>query len=276
MPVVITPSSPGRLFGPGLEINLVSDTTAVVPSTAVWQVQVNEIVEVGPGRILHALQWRVPSKDTFVTWYGGDSHQTDQAYGQAVTAGTTVRISAQLTESASTGTVIDQGQADVTFEPTAGLADVVVQQGGKGQGLTQEQSQQLLETWSSTAQVISIDSTVQVSGGTHPPGSVVSADLPVPVFGLIIRITEVPDDISFITADGAYSVAGLAVVNIFRGSDVWMRVPIHTQSKVISLFSDVVTAAVATVIPATWLLRMSYQVAFREGVGGEVIEMRFP
>jgi len=82
--------------------------------------------------------------------------------------------------------------------------------------------------------------------------------------------------LSPITPDGDYWVKTLAVVRIFRGSDLWMRVPIHTSDKIVPLTGEGFAAAVVEVLTNLWLLNMSVQVSFLEGVLGEVFLMHFP
>jgi hypothetical protein len=110
-----------------------------------------------------------------------------------------------------------------------------------------------------------------------------SADLPInanlttPVFGVIVRLTSIPPELEAQTPDGDYWVKTLAVVRIFRGSDLWLRVPIHTSSKLINLWIEGLSLGLAdAVLQAGWLLDLTLQTTFLPGVTGDVFLMRVP
>lgn len=273
MTITFTPQQPANRFGPGLAWRLESSLPGPFPTTAVWTLQVNT-----PSDLLNVafFQLHQTSPIVFITpgitkdWGIPDWSQ------HVVTEEASVQLNATVQLSGA-GPADDTGAHPTTWSNTAGLPALLQHTvASSGEGLTAEQSQQLLETWQGTAPVIAVDTTVPVTSPPSIPGGVVSGTLPVPIFGLIVNIDQVPPQLVPNTPDGDYWVPSLAVVRIYRGSDVWMRVPIHTSSKMVPLFTDVVTAAVATLTAATWLARMTYQVAFREGVVGRVTEMRFP
>jgi hypothetical protein len=94
--------------------------------------------------------------------------------------------------------------------------------------------------------------------------------------GVIVRIATVPPEFHVNTADGDYWTKGLAVVRIYRGTDLWKRVPVHTSSKLITFVDEGLVAAVTSVLPLQWLLQISVQVSFTEGVTGQVFLMNAP
>lgn len=273
MPITITPNNPGGLLGPGVQLKLQSDFIGPLPSGSFWVVDFS----ITGGTELPF--WHVLATTnanpiaTRVMTPLSDQTSSFEA-GQVPIEGGQVAVHATLSDGTN---IVDSTTTPFPWSTTQGLGEqmLITNQTG-GQGLTAEQSLQLSETHAAVFPEISIDSTLKVSSGLRPPGDLVEATMPVPIFGLIIRIHEFGDMLPTQTPDGVYFFPDLAVVSIFRGPDLWMRVPIHTPSKVVSLFSDVITAALATVTAATWLVDMNYAVAFRSGVVGEVIEMRFP
>jgi hypothetical protein len=113
--------------------------------------------------------------------------------------------------------------------------------------------------------------------GTGSSTSPVAGNLTTPVFGVIVRLTAIPETLTPQTPDGLYWVKTLASVLIFRGSDIWLRVPIHTPSKLINLWVEGISLGLAdAVLNAGWLLNLTIQVFFLEGVEGEVFLMRVP
>lgn len=278
MPIDITipPAGPNgtTAFGPGITVSLHTEVLGPFPSGSHFVVGFFASSDTENPYLSYQVQTQ--TSDATLMILGDEGNQLVSAPARQFYEGETVELVTTFVQG-SNGAVLDQGGAFAQWSTTSGLGQQIQQKrSGQGGGLTSEQSTQLLETWQSTAQVISVDSTIPTSAGTAPPGGFVSAQLPVPCFGIIVRITQIPPDLVLGTPDANYSMQSLAVASFFRGSDLWMRVPVHTSNKMIPLFGDVITAAVATAIAATWLLNMSYQVAFRVGVAGEVIEMRFP
>lgn len=177
------------------------------------------------------------------------------------------------------GTNIDQGlRSDLTWTISdQPIQEILAQPASTtGGGLTPAESQQLLETHEATFPAVAIDSLTL----THLPGDpltgFVGASLPFPVWGVIVRMTAIDQELRPETPDGDYFFNSLAVVRIFRGSDLWLRVPIHTSSKIISLFGEGLAASITTLLTVPWLLQMSIQVTFRPRCLGDVFLMRTP
>jgi len=122
-----------------------------------------------------------------------------------------------------------------------------------------------------------VDSLALADLGLGDGDSPIGADLTTPVFGVIVRILSFPEELLPQTPDQDYWVKTLAVVRVFRGSDIWLRVPIHTSSKLINLWVEGIALGLAdAVLSAGWLLDLSIQVDFLEGVTGQVLLMRLP
>ena len=273
MPITFTPQQQSGRFGPGLAWRFDSSLPGPFPSSAIWTLQLNTVSD---NQLVSFQQLQATSPTVFLT-PGISTGWTTQDFSQHVAHDET-QVNLQATVQLSgAGPADDTGTTSVPWSNTDGIPALLQHTVAQpGQGLTTEQSTQLQETWNSTAQVISVDSTVPLVHPPAPPGQTISAVMPVPIFGLIVRLTAIDPLLVAGTPDDNYYTPGLAVATIFRGADIWMRVPVHTPTKMIPLFGDVVTAAVATITAATWLANMSYQVSFRAGCAGQVVEMRFP
>lgn len=274
MPITITPENPAGLVGPGLAMRLESSLPGPFPSSAVWTFT---FVEPTDDIIFYEGQLHQTSPIVFLTpgITIGWSPQLDLQQ-DALLEGASVNLNANV-QLAGGGPADDTGSATAHWSSQTGipaLTKFYAQQ--TGGGLTPTESQQLQGTYDSTFPQLGVDLTIPVTGSPSAPGGQISGDFPVPAFGLIVRILSVPEGLVPNTPDGGYWTPSLAVVRVFRGSDLWMRVPVHTETKMIPLFTDVVTAAVSTLTAVTWVANMHYTVYFREGVVGTVTEMRFP
>lgn len=171
--------------------------------------------------------------------------------------------------------VIDSGTVTGEWQPTTQILNQPKATTGGG-GLTAEQSLQLSQTHESTFIDKLIDTVTLVPLTTGPSPGPINSQLPDTIFGVIVRIANVPEDLVPNTPDGDYWYPSLAVCRIYRGSDLWKRIPVHTSSKLIGLLDESIVAGVAAITATLWLLNMSIQVSFRPGVTGEVFLMRFP
>lgn len=272
VPITINPQNPAGLVGPGLSLRLQSDFVGPLPSTTIWEVEVVTSPEELP---VYLGRFRSNQNPFFVTLQVPDSTivlQSDPS--EATTEGKGVSVNAHLQETGNPPDT-DEGTVPGTWSNTAGLTKVI-QSAPNSTGLTPEEAAQLDAVDNSVSVTVPIDATVPISSGIHPPGATISAQLAFPIFGLIVRIAEIPEGLEAQTPDGVYFVKTLAVATIFDGTDIWMRVPIHTPTKIVPFFTDLINAAVAQASILTRVADLSYQVAFGEGVSGEVVELHFP
>lgn len=242
-----------------------------LPTGAFWQFAYTQPVSEIQ---LHTSRKNLNANPVSTTWDGGAVDQVDQDFPAAVQEQGDIRLTVTLFQDSGGVVVLDQGSGTFKFNGTGGLAGLIKQQGQGGFTENDRAQQQLI--FDATVPTISVDTTVPITKPPSPPGGVTSAQLPLPIFGLIIRITSVPSDIVSTTPDGDYFFPSLAVATIFRDTDVWLRVPVHTPSKVIPLFGENIQAAVANALALHWIAAMTYQVSFRDGVSGTVTEMHFP
>lgn len=173
--------------------------------------------------------------------------------------------------------ILDQDSVQLPWSTTRGVGPQIIDIGTPTDiGLPPEQAQQLQDVHDSTFLNRLVDTLTLQELTSGPSGDFVSAQLTTPIFGVIVRLASVPEDLLPSTPDGDYWGTTLAVVRIFRGSDLWLRVPIHTSSKIVYLQGEGIVAVLSTLVANTWLLGMSVQVTFLAGVTGQVFLMRFP
>ena len=274
MPITITTPLPGSPIGPGMGFNWQSDF----------------IGPIGANSHLHATL-SLDSEGIQTIMFG--SHQTSLTSGgmgiltvpseqwgfgqHAQVEGQPVHLVTQLVDG-SNGQLVDSGEAQFVWAPSSGEAIVTQEHVATGgTGLSPLEAQQLDETHASTWPEHLVDQLLTADLGHGSSTSPVAGNLTTPVFGVIVRITAIPETLAPQTPDGLYFVKTLASVLIFRGSDIWLRIPIHTPSKLINLWVEgLALGLVDAVLSAGWLLNLSIQVFFLEGVEGDVLLMRTP
>jgi hypothetical protein len=170
---------------------------------------------------------------------------------------------------------IDTGTTQMVWA-NSGQGVVAQTYTGTSGGLTAEQATQLQETHEASFPSQLVDQLTLLPLTSGPTGDFVAAQLPNPTFGVIVRIANVPEELVPNTPDGDYWFTSLAVVRVFRGADLWKRVPIHTSSKLVELLDESIVAGITAITATQWLLNMTVQVTFRAGVTGEVFLMKVP
>lgn len=268
MPIIVTGPVTGGGFGPGFPITLSTDTVGPFLNPQ-WQIIQRPLGIEGSSRasLFAPSDVHVPQKFVF----RGPTTVDEPAspFPQGKDSEITVNL-------LSSGTVAESTTIQVTNEESAGRTWQLSQRAQGGGGLTSDQALQLQQTHESTFPSISLDALTTEQLPQGPAGGVVAANLGAWIYGVIVRITEVPPEYKVDTADGDYWLRSLAVVRIYRGSDVWKRVPVHTSSKLISFVEEGLVSAVAAVVPIQWLLQISIQVSFAPGVNGHVLLLHNP
>lgn len=274
MPITITPTQPGAFLTPGGGIQAQTDFIGPLPAGTTWDVHLlaaspseQEIWTTTIVSQQHVVQ-------TTLLTSRGDIAATSGFYVPAQAEQTRLEVNLRTPSG-----VIDTGIITAPWDATRGLGIQSQEQRSTSTsgGLTPDQAVQLQETHESTALNQLVDAlTLQNLTPAGPSNGPINSFLPEPIFGVIVRIANVPPDLVADTPDGDYWFPTLAVVRIFRGSDLWMRVPIHTSSKIVPLLNEGVVAAVSTAIANISILNLSLQVTFRAGVTGTVFLMNFP
>lgn len=273
MPITITPTQPAGVFTPGGLVHWSSNFIGPLPTGTLvrwsWYADTEEthliMIQNQPVGVPFGLFTLLdPASERL-------SIGTDLP---AEAASTALRVNLQQPDNV----VIDTGIQLAPFSSTIGLGRQTVLQEttDTGGGLTDEQAIQLTETHASTFTDQLVDNLTLIPLASGPGPGPINAFLQDTTFGVIVRLATVPEDLVPQTPDGDYWVKTLAVVRIYRGSDMWKRWPIHTSSKLISFGDDSIVAAVTALTATQWLLNMSMQVTFLPGVTGSVFLMRFP
>src|SRR5215467_4708546 len=274
MPITITTPVPPGPISPGMSFHWSSDFIGPTPGDLGLRVSItadSDGTQVMMGTFVGNLGDLREGNLEIV----GVDHQWSS--GQfAAGAGATVHVILSL-ESQSLGQ-IDTGNVGMAWQPTSGQAIVTADHtSSAGSGLTPAQATQLQQTQEATWPQHLVDQLTLQALGSGSGGSPIAGNLTTPVFGVIVRLTSIPAELEPQTPDGIYWVKTLASVLIFRGSDIWLRVPIHTPSKLINLWVEGIALGLAdAVLSAGWLLNLTIQVFFLEGVEGDVFLMRVP
>jgi hypothetical protein len=249
-----------------------TDFIGPIPTGSTWSLAVTPIgEEANPVATLK----RVVNVNPFLTTIDQSDAWSIFPRNIAWPEGHSLSLSSELTDPA--GQVIDSGQTDVPWTNQRGLpGQLLLKPVGGQSGLPPSQLQLLQDTHDQVVLTKSLDllTLTEISPGIT--GDPVSAQLLNMVFGVIVRLASVPENLVPITPDADYWLATLAVVRVFRGSDLWLRVPIHTSSKMVPFASQDLVVALSALSLTQWLLNMSVQVTFLSGVTGQVFLMRFP
>lgn len=273
MTITIFQPLPNVPIGPGINVNVSSDFIGPFPTGTLWQIQVFSQTTIE--RVIAS--W---SEDYFA---GGGNfiHWGTRAGGRAGLAESAAHeadpVNMEISLLQAGTTVVDQVTQPQTWSPSSNLTAVIqAQQGSSSGGFTDSDRALLNQVSVATEPNFLLDAltTIELSPGITP--GPVNAFLTDSTWGILVRIHSLPPDFVSHTPDADYFFPSLAVVRLFRGSDLWKRIPIHTSSKLISFVDESVVAGVTLATSTQWLLNMSVQVNFAAGVTGQVFKLRFP
>jgi hypothetical protein len=211
-----------------------------------------------------------------------DKGQSGNEFDRAVmpTATDTAQLILRL-QSNDVGSISihDQGQTPVVpWNPTAGLGvQIALKASSPSGGLTPQQDQALQEVHQSTfvdhlLDALTLDPMSPPGGAAGP----FSRTLLTPTAGILVRMTSIAAGLLPDTPDGDYWLPSLAVIRLFRGSDLWKRIPVHTSSKLYYWLEENVVVGATQAVFSQWLLNMSVQVTIREGCLAEVFVLHYP
>lgn len=272
MPITITPTEPGGFIGLGLPIGLASDFIGPIPSGSTWSLGIGtNSSDIAPNML-----FSIPvSGNPTVTRLPVRFVIAGALTTSWLTDGVAAHVDSKLID--NTNHVLDAGNTTIPWAGTQAVPEQLRQTTiPAGSGLTQEQAQQLSEVHASTFLDQVIDQLLTDDRGLGSSTQPVSGQLPAWIFAIVIRMTAVPEDVAPGTPDGDYWTPSLAVVRIFRGSDLWSRVPVHTSSKYIELAGEGIVSAVTSLPGFPWFADLSFQVTFRAGAEGRVLLLRHP
>lgn len=273
MVVTITGPQSGNI-GPGSSLQVTSDFVGPLDATARWRALL------GPTPlVLPYITWQIPTTSVTnqvkILMPQDNRVNFDEVQQPAVDSG--VQLLANLESPANT--VVDQGSKLFQWVPqeTIGVQVDAWGRTGQGGGLTTNQALQLTQTHESVFPIVSSDQLLLTDLTPNgPTGGPVNQVITTPFFGIIVRIAGVPAELLPTTPDGDYWFHSLAVVRVYRGSDLWARAPIHTSSKIVNFEGEGVVSSIAKALTNLTLLNLSVQVTFLPGVTGTVYLMNWP
>jgi len=274
LPITIAPPVGNPVIGPFVAISLDSEPPQVVPPGSTWELFVNTTVEVGPGQTIWTATAPATGQQLTHILFSQKGPATSARNTSVVPKqGDTMRITAELRNGA---TVLDTGQVDVPWDTQGNQWEIPYETSTQSSGLTPTQASQLEEVHGQTFLSRTIDQLTLHEITNGPTGAPVGFNFEGWAWGVIVRLTAVPGDAEPQTPDGDYWVRTLAVVRIYRGVDLWLRVPIHTSSKIIPFAEENVLVGVSALTPTQWALQLSLQAWFGPGVEGQIFWMNFP
>jgi hypothetical protein len=249
MPITITPQPPLNAIGPGLGLFLSSSFVGPLPEGSFWRVTVSTDAEGDNWIHREDIPWTLSSL-TYQLQSTVPTFQTLQTY--AVDNDTTVHVLAELHSPTSTE---DSGAVSLPWNTTAGLGAQMESLAFWQQqvsGFTNSDRNVLYDGVTDilngvTAQIQTATGTVQAtlgelftrqtldrltlqeitSGETFDP---VSAGADSWYFGVIVRVTTIPDAYNRLATDSNWRYPDLAVLEVYRGADLEYRKGIHTPS----------------------------------------------
>lgn len=272
MPITLTPTEPGGFIGLGLPIQLQSDFIGPFPSGTHWDINIGvQTADQAPNMSFTIQATGNPT----ITRLPVNFVQLGALNTQWPTDGTAVKVQVTLIDGSNN--VIDEDIKDATWTGTQAVPEQLRQTStGGGSGLTPTQALQLEQTHAATwvDQLVDALTTTPLAG--DPNTGFVGINLRTPVFGVIVRMTQIAAGLEPDTPDGDYWVKTLAVVRVYRGQDLWVRAPIHTSSKLVNLWTEGLYMGLTGLVGDSWLGDLSLQVTFLPGCNGNVILMHVP
>ena len=261
MPITITtgnPTAPADFIGWGQQVWLQSDFIGPLPTDAFWQIEVFT-----PEEINHVLLVRhgIASQANPTHLVIGDpetSFPTTLAGTQK--NGGTVNVQAFLTHGQN-GSSIDSGSTNIAWESTEAEPRVTAQLVAQtGAGFTSTDRQTIQQTQTTTEGItdalkvdlsaigtaiettvgaflspIKLEFNTQVSLSHGVTCDALDIDIGLSAFyGLVVHVTQIPEDWKFGTPDGDWGFHDLAVLSCWIGPDQLVRCGIHTPSFVLS------------------------------------------
>lgn len=184
-----------------------------------------------------------------------------------------------LRDQFQSGNTLDQGvTGPLPWDPAAGLGQLTIAEKSSGSGgLTPSQDQALQEIHQSTVvthllDALTLDAMSPPGGGPGP----FSRTLLTPTAGILVRMTVIDPSLISVTPDVDYWLPSLAVIRLFRGADLWHRIPVHTSSKLYYWLDENVVVGATQFVFSGWLLNMSVQVDIRANCEAEVFILHYP
>lgn len=254
MPITVV-SQPGTTIGPGVGINLHTDTIGPIGAGWIWRLVVVRPTDEQTIVVMTSPVWSIDQHEIQFQVDGNPLGlgQTT-SYGRYVSANTNdnVNLTAQLVDADGT-TVHDSGAfGTYRWDSSTSASRLLVSSSG---GLTPEQAGQLADTERRSRTLGEpVDFVIQTASGLvqatlgqllsrstldrltlfevtrGPTCEPVRAAVSIWSTGVIVRVTTIAEGMTPKTPDGEWYFPDLAVLRIFRGADLQYRRGIHTPT----------------------------------------------
>ena len=109
-----------------------------------------------------------------------------------------------------------------------------------------------------------------------PPGGHIQTSLISWKYGVLVRMTQIDPALVPQTPDNDYYVKTLAVVRVFSGTDVLLRVPIHRSSQIVPLEETANLLQLALASLGLWKPGLTLEVDFEANCAGHVFLLDRP
>jgi hypothetical protein len=272
VPITITLPQPLNGVAPGLSFRWASDFVGPLPTGS----QINvELLEAPPGENGYFTyeQPTAANSGTVNLMMGDQLFVADNAWPHD---GDQVLLRLRLEQPGHV--VVDAGDLATTWHESAGLGvqgnAAIAQAQGGGFTAADRATIQVTQAWAALDTFIT--SLILEDMGTAPPGGQLAAQLPEWRYGIIVRLTQIPADLTPTGPDQDYWVKTLASVRIFRGTDILHRIPIHRSSQIIPFEGNGMILQFPAVAVDLWAPGLTVEVDFLAGVAGQAFLMRLP
>jgi len=248
MPITVTVPQPLDHIGPGINISFTSDFIGPLEAGSKWRIKFDTDPEFVTPTVITTQPASTVSDSYELFGVHSSSVLESRVGGREIANGATAHVQVELLSPANA--VLDSGVETKQWDTVSLLPQFVREyfQLTTGKGLSSAQASQLTEIQNSVhAQITTAtgDITLQLGqlfsrqtldrltlleitdGETFDP---VSADVASYFFGVIVRVTTIPDAYAPRLIDNDWRYPDLAVLRVFRGADLEYRRGIHTSS----------------------------------------------
>lgn len=297
MVINIIPTASGGFIGPGLPLTLSSSVFTPPTTPALWDVS----VALTSTPLQEVIGFNTPYLGGFIIEFAPLSSPTQ---GIRLATESLLRMEDAITVTARLynhdNSTHDSGTATAIWNSTDGLGMQAFLLGSRTSfSLSAAEAAQLTDIQNKTTDTLdaltipvgsppvaytlgqlltplSIDSTTLTELSPGITAAPVTATLHVATFGILVRIASVPPDLTPRTPDGNYWSTTLAVCRIFRGTDIWKRVPIHTSSAIVEFPYSRTNFIIQAVEQILWPDNTTVEVDWLPGVTGQVYSILIP
>lgn len=304
MAITITPVGPGTFIGPGLPLTAHTDFGGTLDFTTLWQL----FFFSDSDRTKQLAKYETSNDVATITAIPfpitGADHQN---FANWLSDGQTVYWDARIDVE---GDIVDESNGSATWSNTVGLYQLLQQiqtQAGTGQFTTTDRSNlatiqtNVNAALTNTADILgNVISTVTTATGTIETGignlfapftldaltlqevtsgetceTVTVGDLEF-FFGIVVKCTTIPTSYGIGGLDFRHYEPQLALLNVFRGTELVARQPIHIADYMLTPVPGQNNSTEAQIVYLAVAPNLSLEVWWGNGVCGQVYLLRLP